>query len=226
MRGTTGRPKGRFGALALTALFILLAFPTSALAQIDVGGTGDKIDETVDSLEQTVDETAGSEGGTVDQTTDPVDDILEGRTSPLDRPLKETAGLVGAVIDSILGGPDKSRRAERDGDRVAGGRGNPIDRVRSAVTDGFAAVVASASTTAPRSAGNSAALGAEAVVTGKSPLEQLIQNIGDVLPRIAFPIALLILVAAFIVIQGRVDKSDPKLALAPIDVDQEYLSFR
>jgi hypothetical protein len=34
------------------------------------------------------------------------------------------------------------------------------------------------------------------------------------------------MVGAFLVFQGRVDRNDPKLSLAPVDLDSEYLSFR
>ena len=265
MRGIKGHPMGRFGALVLAAFALLIALPSTALAQIDVGDavdgagktvdetvdqTTDKADEVVDTAEDTVDGTAGSEGGVVDQVTDTVDrtneqtgqavddtvddatdvagDAAKGRISPLDETLKETAGRVGGVVDSILGqsseGQGRERRDTSDGSAVSGS--GTDRRVAAGGIDGFvsaegASSFLSSSDTAP---------GSEAVRTTpaslRSPSESLIESIGEVLPRIAFPAALLILVAGYLVVQGRVDRTDPKLALAPIDMEQEFLSFR
>jgi hypothetical protein len=43
-------------------------------------------------------------------------------------------------------------------------------------------------------------------------------------PRTAFPAFLLFVLVAFVAIQDRIDRRDPKLALAPIS-DEPYLSF-
>jgi hypothetical protein len=37
----------------------------------------------------------------------------------------------------------------------------------------------------------------------------------------AFPLGLLLLVASFLGVQGRIDRSDPKLALAPLRADED-----
>lgn len=262
MRDDRGRRAGRFGALAGTVLALLLAFPTSALAQIDVGqATGgvdetvdeatDTVDKAVDTAERHVDETAGSEGGIVDETTDTfdrgtettgqaVDDTVDdgtdivneaaqGRIGPLDKPIQDAAGRVGGVVDSILGGGNGNgdRRNARDdatlGDTTSSGSnttGSP------GAIDGFAAA-GNAGATAGAVTGSAAQRLAQSAPSSlRSPTEQLIENVGEVLSKVAFPIALLVLVGAFLVIQGRVDRSDPKLALAPVDVEQEYLSFR
>ena len=39
--------------------------------------------------------------------------------------------------------------------------------------------------------------------------------------RSAFPIALLLLVALFLAVQNRIDRRDPKLALAPVGVEPD-----
>ncbi|MBA2724489.1 MAG: hypothetical protein H0U53_00730, partial [Actinobacteria bacterium] len=41
----------------------------------------------------------------------------------------------------------------------------------------------------------------------------------------AFPLALTLLVVGFMLIQNKIDKKDPKLALAAVDTTDELLSF-
>ncbi|MGH2756284.1 MAG: hypothetical protein ACRDI3_00670, partial [Actinomycetota bacterium] len=43
--------------------------------------------------------------------------------------------------------------------------------------------------------------------------------------QVAFPLALAMMVGAFLMVQNRIDRRDPKLALAPIDSDHELLTF-
>ena len=43
-------------------------------------------------------------------------------------------------------------------------------------------------------------------------------------PQTAFPMALLLMVVAFLAIQNRIDRNDPKLALAPVYADR-HLGF-
>jgi hypothetical protein len=43
--------------------------------------------------------------------------------------------------------------------------------------------------------------------------------------RFSFPLGLAILVIAFLAIQGRIDRRDPKLRLAPVDSKHDLLSF-
>jgi hypothetical protein len=35
--------------------------------------------------------------------------------------------------------------------------------------------------------------------------------------RVAFPVSLLILLGAFLLVQSRIDRGDPKLSMAPVD---------
>lgn len=42
---------------------------------------------------------------------------------------------------------------------------------------------------------------------------------------LGFPLALAALVSAFVMVQGRLDRRDPKLAAAPISVHDDLLAF-
>jgi hypothetical protein len=43
--------------------------------------------------------------------------------------------------------------------------------------------------------------------------------------RFSFPLILAILVVAFLAIQGRIDRRDPKLRLAPVDSKHDLIPF-
>lgn len=52
------------------------------------------------------------------------------------------------------------------------------------------------------------------------------EEVVEALRRFAFPLTLAVLVIAFLAVQGRLDRKDPKLALAPVTSGQELLSFQ
>ena len=58
---------------------------------------------------------------------------------------------------------------------------------------------------------------------GQPGSNQLVQFLGTVAGKTAFPAALLVMVVIFLGVQDRIDRRDPKLALAP--VQSEALAF-
>ena len=65
--------------------------------------------------------------------------------------------------------------------------------------------------------------------TSVTPSDSVITQIGRVaaeaIEKAAFPIALMLLVGAFLMVQNRIDRKDPKLALAPVDSERDLLIF-
>ncbi len=57
-------------------------------------------------------------------------------------------------------------------------------------------------------------------------LTQLTQAAVEATKKLAFPLGLALMVGAFLMVQGRIDRKDAKLALAPIDSEQDLLSFQ
>jgi hypothetical protein len=59
--------------------------------------------------------------------------------------------------------------------------------------------------------------------------DSVISQIGRVaieaIEKAAFPIALMLMVGAFLMVQNRIDRKDPKLALAPVDSERDLLIF-
>lgn len=59
-----------------------------------------------------------------------------------------------------------------------------------------------------------------------SALEQLGRGLADAARRFAFPLGIAALVAAFLVVQGRFDRREPKLAAAPVDSRDDLVIYR
>ena len=59
-----------------------------------------------------------------------------------------------------------------------------------------------------------------------SALEQLGRGLADAARRFAFPLGIAGLVAAFLLVQGRFDRREPKLAAAPVDSRDDLVIYR
>ncbi|HEV2757581.1 MAG TPA: hypothetical protein VG318_17590 [Actinomycetota bacterium] len=57
-------------------------------------------------------------------------------------------------------------------------------------------------------------------------LAQLASTAGEAVQRFAFPLSLTILVLVFLLIQGEIDRRDPKLAFAPVDSSKDMVYFQ
>ena len=57
-------------------------------------------------------------------------------------------------------------------------------------------------------------------------LDRIRRGLTDAAQRFVFPLAVAALVAAFVLVQDRIDRRDPKLAAAPIDSRDDVVGFR
>ena len=191
---------------------------------------GDK----VDAVTNVVEEVAKDPVGTIEDPMNPVKDAVDAvtggsRRNPLEETLNQTVGEVGSIVDGVLGSVNKAPNGGSK-DRLiqptvlAGG----LDGFISGANAGGSPFGTSASSSAAGLGAGAAASAnaAERSFETLSPIEKLIETAREILPKVAFPMVLLALVAGFLVVQNRVDRNDPKLALAPLDVEQEFLSFR
>ena len=232
------RPGATFVALFFAFASLLVLAP-SAYAQVDVGEATNTAKDATDPVEDTA----------VDEATDGVTGARE------DGPIKETVDTVTKEVDEVTGGAsqpvtdqvrkisDETLRPVDDaiGDTLGGIRSGNDPQIGSGETDG----ALSRTNQRDASAGQTSRVRGTRFgrdTTGSEPVsDELIRPISDrdistdesaaerarrIAEEIAFPLILLLMVAAFLVIQGRLDKKDPKLALAPRDIDEQYLSFR
>jgi hypothetical protein len=159
-----------------------------------------------------------------------VDEATGGATEPVTNEVRKISDEnLGPVDDAVGGVTDEV--AGREAPSIGGGRtnGSLDDRVlgqqnsrRNATTnDGAGGGTGGFTQGRP--------IGTEIVPQqgpDRASAGSVVQQAGELAKEIAFPLALLLMVGAFLAIQSRWDKQDPKLAMAPVDVDEQYLSFR
>jgi hypothetical protein len=203
--------RGRATVAAVLFLFLMLPQrPASAepCSLTDPACLTDAVEETVRSVAKTV----GSAEKTVNRTAE---DVAE----TVDESGTEVVGQVGKVVDGLLGkGKDPGGGGGQDRPRAGrpgakGGRGGkavvtrhpePRDPSLNLVFLTQAAVSAEGVRTPSEAAGAGGA-------------------IGTVARQLVFPAILAGMVLAFLAIQNRLDRRDPRLAAAPLG--PEFLTF-
>jgi hypothetical protein len=201
------RFRGRAAAAAVL-LLLLLASPAAAdpCALTDPECLTDTIDETVDTARKAV--------GSAEET---VEEAAEETTQTVDETTTEVVGQVGKTIDGLLG-----KGGETDpggGGDDPGGTGTPG---REHGRDEEARPTLRRE---PREPSIDALFPTPAVPSrdGTAPRAGRAGGIGAAARQLAFPALLASLVLAFLVIQNRLDRRDPRLASAPLG--PELLTF-
>ncbi|MEX0659821.1 MAG: hypothetical protein WD080_11860 [Egibacteraceae bacterium] len=198
------RARGRVWACASVLLALLaLGSPAAALPLVGDEALGSVVDtatETVgaltDTLGGTVDGTVDTVGGTVDGVTGAVQDVVEGTADALAPPPAPTAvEPPPAVLEPVPAAPTAS-------EPPAAAEPAPVPAPAPA-TAPVTTPPASAPSTPPPPPSSA----------GRSPGGPGI--VGPVAERAGVPLLLLLLVGAFLSVQGWIDRRDPKLALAP-----------
>lgn len=217
----------------------------------EVGGSvGDTVDNVGGSVGDTVTDTGGSVGDAVGgpvgdavkDVTGAVGGAVKDSTNTAGGTVKDTTGAVGQAIDGatdpILGEKDgnggKDHGGKKNGSKDRNGAGNGKttgDRPSVLGGSSFGEGAFGFGTRVPAitlgSAGSQELAGDQVAAFAPEPLNlgALTEAAVEAVKKFAFPIMLSFLVAAFMLIQDRVDRKDPKLALAAVDTDQEWLSF-
>jgi hypothetical protein len=171
----------------------------------------DVVDEVVDTVEDTVDSIDGSDD---DPTVPPGEDGGGGRNGDPGELRTEAAGAPPAGASSApqarAGEATPAGRPEGDPD------GGAPDETVAAPTDPSedgGGVLAAASSPIEAPAARAAVLGVLAE-TDRGPF-----GFDNAVGGLAFPLALAVAVGIFLLLQGRIDRRSPKLALAPVEPD-------
>jgi gas vesicle protein len=170
----------------------------------------EKVTEVVETVEDTVDKTVDTVEDTVDDSVDLVEDAVDTGDDTVDAADPVAPPPPGG---SDPGSQDPPRGSPPDTDGLVGRPEGPdpsgptleFDLVAGASAAGTVSVV-DASTTSPF-----------------DPFGPFAGSLPEVARRLAFPLVLLALVVAFVAVQNRLDRKDPKLALAATTPD--VLSF-
>ncbi|MEA2517487.1 MAG: hypothetical protein QOG16_1325 [Actinomycetota bacterium] len=179
-------------------------------------GVTDTVNQVVDHTTQTahdtvteVDNTVGNVGGgTVGETVDTVTGAVE-----------RTAGLSGH---------SGARSKDRDGRQKDARSPSSSGRSTSAEVlgrDFAAAMQADAEKIKGLQETSPVAFATSATDSHESVISEIGKIAAEAAQQAVFPVLLVLMVLAFLTIQSRIDSRDPKLALAPVDSEQDLLSF-
>ncbi len=182
-------------------------------------GSGGLIGGIVDGVVGAIDNTVG----TIDKTVGTIDKTVEG-----------TVGAVGKTVGSLPGAGETIKKVRPNG-KSEPGKNNTPDRpsvgTESPVMDPWEILGRNyAVATDSRDGGNESVLSSTESVSTVAPVDNsVVSQIGRVaieaVQQAAFPLILTMLVIAFLTVQNRIDRKDPKLALAPVDSEHDLLSF-
>ena len=164
---------------------------------------------TTDQAKETVTKTTRGAGDTVEGTVTPVKDKA-------DEAVKQVTDTVNGILHP---GGTPTPTPTPTGGNGGGGSGPNGGRRGAGSSSGVGAVnretiPGASSTTAPPTRPV-----AERTAHGSSLLGQLGGAAAEAVKQVAFPLALALIVVAFLLVQNRLDRRDPKLASAPIAPD-------
>jgi hypothetical protein len=199
-----------------------------------VDGVQDVTDPIVDDVEETVDPILDDVEEVVPVVED-VEDVVDDVIDDVEEVVEDTTGI---DVDPPTVGEDPGQGAEsgpaptepagpgtpRDpGDpETPGGPGAADDPASGAKTDGAAGAGAGAFLTTAASVGGTTIETESAVarLAIKAPaFFDRIGGIAGIAAALAFPLLLALMAGTFVLLQNRIDRRDPRLALAPVRPD-------
>jgi hypothetical protein len=218
------------------------------------GGVTAPVTNVVDSTTDTADKaTGGGVGTVVDTTTETVKDTSEQTQKTVDNTTSETGTTVhntvndtndlgGSVTNPLLNAQDPKAKESNENQTASGGQrtvGARSDNKKAAYQGEFAGdrtfrkagerrgKFGSLAAAEKKNRNNTiSATPAYAEAPERETfITQLAQAATEAAEKLAFPLGLALMVGAFLMVQGRIDRKDAKLVLAPIDSEQDLLSF-
>ena len=185
-----------------------------------VGGVTDGIKKTIEKTQETVEETSGPVGNDVTETVGSVGGQV-GNTAG------DTVDSVTKTLPTTTLGTNKSRD-----DKPRSTSTSPQGKTRSGDSTVLGTSFADAMRGDSRviAAGTSPALrdlelASSVTAASGSIAEQLGLIAQAAAEQMAFPALLMAIVIGFLMVQNRIDRRDPKLAMAPVDSEHDLLSF-
>lgn len=156
-------------------------------------------------------------------------------TEEVDRCLEDPESCVPEDVRGVLGpgeSQEPGKEPDEDQEAFAGPvKGTDPPRGSKGAPSTSSREGADPATTRSQPAGASvtglSGRSAGAVVPGpEGILDRIGGGLTDAARRFAIPLAVAALVAAFLIVQGRIDRRDPKLAAAPVDGRDDVVLFR
>jgi hypothetical protein len=218
--------------LMVTSAFVLMSAPAMACPVTDlsclpettadpVTAIADTTTSTVDQATTTVDETAAAvtdqANQAVDTVTDTVKGIVEQTPDPIDPGvIDDPTGILPDVLGSTVTQSSGPGATGAGGDGTATGPGE----VKSRTVDGAGPLgFGRGPVFGPVSAPIPSTPAASLTIPPRGLFERIASRAIQAAEELAFPLALAVIVLLFVAIQNRIDRKDPKLALAPVAPD-------
>jgi hypothetical protein len=193
------------------------------------GDAGETVKDTTDGVGQTVKDTTGQVGNTIGGISEEVGETTGEGGGTVGTVVKKIGGEVGDGVDELLDDP-----------LPGSGSAFPDLSPFGAVTPSFFGAGSNSAGERTLSLGN---LFGEANriddlnlstgdLVGTAPdvpdpvgFEGFLGDVTEAARQFAFPLALTVLVIAYMLVQGHFDRRDPKLAIAIVDSEDDLLSF-
>lgn len=204
----------RLSLLTSALVGTVLLVPTAALAScssldaVCLAGEGqDALEDTIGPADDPVDPVVDAVGPVVDDTVDMVHGVLD--DPPVDPP-------VGGGGDGGHHGGGSGGNGPGGGQAPGRGQGSSGPSGRDVPGRGFGGSRLGSTTSGPIDS-----IGGSGVPPHKTPSlgDRFGEAIGGAARSLAIVLGLLGLAAAFVLVQNHLDRSDPRLALAPIESD-------
>jgi hypothetical protein len=229
-------------ALIFCASALFVALPTSASAQ--VLDPTKIVKDTTDKVGDIVKDTTDKVGGVLKETTETVEEVVAETKKKVDKTAGQVHDTIDRVIDEAGGVPSQPTEPQPNAKEPRGNVGAPEPRqgagrkhVKRERTSTGSSVREKPSRAAPGTNGTqsrtfnpvsrrtdiSAAPAAD-IARDSNRSDGSSTSPAEAAQRLAFPLFMIVTVIAFLLVQGRIDRRDPKL-LFDIDVDSESLSF-
>jgi hypothetical protein len=215
-------------ALMVASAFILMSAPAMACPVTDLTCT---VSDPVTAVQDTTTEVVGTATSTVDQTTTTVEETAATVTDQVNEAVKgvfgqvpdppdpgvidDPTGILPDVLDSTVQPSDPGATEPGGNGTATGPAGVKSRTVRGArpSTRGLGLVKGSVAATI------SSTPAVSLTVPRRGLFERIRSLAIQAAEELAFPLALAVIVLLFVAVQNRIDRKDPKLALAPVAPD-------
>lgn len=201
--------------------------------------TGNTVGETVTDTGGKVGDSAdGPVGGAVKDTTEKIGSTVKDGTKTTGDTVTSVGGTAGGTVSKVyndtldttvgLIGGDGGKKKKGKTTKASGKITNKNDEnvsVAAFAASREAFPLAGAEARYIEPVAKAPALETASTFLDARTPQQLLEAAIEAAKRFAFPLALTILVVAFLLIQNRIDSKDPKLAMASVDLEEDLLSF-
>ena len=226
VRGWLAIRLGIAGLMVVSA-FVLMSVPAMACAVTDLSCLPQTVADPVTAVQDTVDQTTTTvedTAATVNKTVEPVTDAVTGVLGQVPDPpnpgvIDDPTGILPDVLGSTVTQPSDPGATNPGGNGTATRPGE----VKSRTVGGGGGAGLSSFGRGPVIGPVAAPISPTPVVAQSIPRGGLFDRIVplaiEAAKALAFPLALAVIVLLFVAVQNRIDRKDPKLALAPVAPD-------